>query len=269
MLRNTTYNSFGSFRERSGTSFGQIALVDLRGLGAGRTAVLINGRRVPGNPFTGTSAVDVNSIPLSAVERIEILTDSASAVYGADAIGGVINFIMKDDYEGAEILIGQTTPEASGADEERAQFVFGASGDKGKIIASVEYYQRDAIFDADRDYSAAQVNGPSFGDTVGVVWAKHGLYPPPETIDRRLPDGHVWVFLPLCSGQSVVSVMTSHRRVLSTYRTFVTRRMTSADHTVWSHVTRVSSFWSICQRLVSSSLTKPASRERLGPHLDG
>ena len=72
VLRNTTYNSFGSFRERSGTSFGQIALVDLRGLGAGRTAVLINGRRVPGNPFTGTSAVDVNSIPLSAVERIEI-----------------------------------------------------------------------------------------------------------------------------------------------------------------------------------------------------
>jgi iron complex outermembrane receptor protein len=178
VLRNTTYNSFGSFRERSGTSFGQIALVDLRGLGAGRTAVLINGRRVPGNPFTGSSAVDVNSIPLSAVERIEILTDSASAVYGADAIGGVINFIMKDDYEGAEILIGQTSPEASGADEERAQFVFGASGDKGKVIASVEYYQRDAIFDADRDYSAAQVNGPSFGDTVGVsVGGNTGFVP--------------------------------------------------------------------------------------------
>ena len=178
VLRNTTYNSFGSFRERSGTSFGQIALVDLRGLGAGRTAVLINGRRVPGNPFTGSSAVDVNSIPLSAVERIEILTDSASAVYGADAIGGVINFIMKDDYEGAEILIGQTSPEASGADEERAQFVFGASGDKGKIIASVEYYQRDAIFDADRDYSAAQVNGPTFGDTVGVsVGGNTGFVP--------------------------------------------------------------------------------------------
>lgn len=178
VLRNTTYNSFGSFRERSGTSFGQIALVDLRGLGAGRTAVLINGRRVPGNPFTGSSAVDVNSIPLSAVERIEILTDSASAVYGADAIGGVINFIMKDDYEGAEILIGQTTPEASGANEERAQFVFGASGDKGKVIASVEYYQRDAIFDADRDYSAAQVNGSTFGDTVGVsVGGNTGFVP--------------------------------------------------------------------------------------------
>ena len=178
VLRNTTYNSFGSFRERSGSSFGQIALVDLRGLGPGRTAVLINGRRVPGNPFTGTSAVDVNSIPLSAVERIEILTDSASAVYGADALGGVINFIMKDDYEGAEITVGTTNPDALGAEEDRMQAVFGASGDKGRVTASVEWYSRDPIFDGDRDYSQVQLNGPSFGDTVGVsVGGNTGFVP--------------------------------------------------------------------------------------------
>jgi len=178
VLRNTTYNSFGSFRERSGTSFGQIALVDLRGMGPGRTAVLINGRRVPGNPFTGTSAVDINSIPLSAVERIEILTDSASAVYGADAIGGVINFIMKDDYEGAEITVGGTRPSADGAESDTMQILFGASGDRGKIIASLEWFSRDAIFDKDRDYSAAQVNGPSFNDTVGVsVGGNTGFVP--------------------------------------------------------------------------------------------
>ena len=178
VLRSTTYNSFGSFRERSGTSFGQIALVDLRGLGPGRTAVLINGRRVPGNPFTGSSAVDINSIPLSAVERIEILTDSASAVYGADALGGVINFIMKDDYEGAEILLGTTNPTADGANEDRVQALFGASGDKGRVTASVEWYTRDPIFDGDRDYSAVQINGPSFGDTVGVsVGGNTGFVP--------------------------------------------------------------------------------------------
>lgn len=178
VLRSTTYNSFGSFRERSGTSFGQIALVDLRGLGPGRTAVLINGRRVPGNPFTGTSAVDINSIPLSAIERIEILTDSASAVYGADALGGVINFIMKDDYQGAEITLGLTRPEADGAESETMQFLFGASGDRGKILASLEWFKRDAIFDGDRDYSRAQVNGTSFGDTVGVsVGGNTGFVP--------------------------------------------------------------------------------------------
>ncbi|MEL7186564.1 MAG: TonB-dependent receptor plug domain-containing protein, partial [Pseudomonadota bacterium] len=63
VLRNTTFNTYGSFRERSGTSFGQVALVSLRGLGADYTAVLINGRRVPGNPITGGSSVDLNSIP--------------------------------------------------------------------------------------------------------------------------------------------------------------------------------------------------------------
>ena len=168
VLRNTTYNSFGSFRERSGTSFGQIALVDLRGLGAGRSAVLINGRRVPGNPFTGSSAVDLNSIPLTAIDRIEILTDSASAVYGADAIGGVINFIMRDDYTGAEFQVGMTRPEAKGADEEHIKALFGASSDRGKVIASFEFFQRSAIFDGDRDYSSVQVNGTGFGDTVGI-----------------------------------------------------------------------------------------------------
>ena len=168
VLRNTTYNSFGSFRERSGNSFGQIALVDLRGLGAGRSAVLINGRRVPGNPFTGSSAVDLNSIPLSAVERIEILTDSASAVYGADAIGGVINFIMRDDYTGAEVQVGMTRPEAKGADSQQIKGLFGATSDRGRVIASFEFFEREAIFDGDRDYSSVQVNGTGFGDTVGI-----------------------------------------------------------------------------------------------------
>ena len=168
VLRNTTYNSFGSYRERSGSAAGQIALVDLRGLGAERSAVLINGRRVPGNPFTGSSAVDLNSIPLSAIERIEILTDSASAVYGADAIGGVINFIMRDDYTGAEIQVGMVRPEARGADEEQIKALFGAASDRGKVIASFEFFERKAIFDGDRDYSSVQINGDSFGDTVGI-----------------------------------------------------------------------------------------------------
>ena len=178
VLRNTTYNSFGSFRERSGSSYGQIALVDLRGLGPERSAVLVNGRRVPGNPFTGRSAVDLNSIPLTAIERIEILTDSASAVYGADAIGGVINFIMRDDYNGAEIQVGMTRPEAEGADEEQVKALFGASSDRGKVLASMEFYERGAIFDGDRDYSAVQINGTSFGDTVGVSVGGNTGFPP-------------------------------------------------------------------------------------------
>ena len=128
LLRTSTYNNFGSFRERSGSSFGQIALISLRGLGADRTAVLINGRRVPGNPFTGTAAVDLNSIPLTAIDRVEILTDSASAVYGTDALGGVVNIILRDDYEGAEFEIGTEMPSREGADSDHFDFLFGARG---------------------------------------------------------------------------------------------------------------------------------------------
>ena len=168
VLRQTVYNSFGSFRERSGSSFGQIAQVALRGLDADRTAVLINGRRVPGSPFTGTSAVDLNTIPLAAIERIEILTDSASAIYGADAIGGVVNVVFKDDYEGAEIEVGLQRPTREGADTEHASFVWGTTHDRGNIIIGGEWFQRDAIPDSSRAYSRASVTGPTFNDTEGV-----------------------------------------------------------------------------------------------------
>ena len=168
VLRGTNYNTFGSFRERSGTSFGQVALVNLRGLGSDRTAVLVNGRRVPGNPFTGTAAVDLNAIPLAAIDRVEVLTDSASAVYGADAIGGVVNVILRDDYEGAELEIGFESPSRAGADSDHASFVIGTSSNTGNLLFTAELFERDPIFDGDRAYSSVQINGPNLGDTIGV-----------------------------------------------------------------------------------------------------
>lgn len=168
ILRNSAYNSFGSFRERSGSSFGQIATADLRGLGSQYTAVLINGRRVPGSPFTGASIVDLNTIPISSVERVEILKDGASAVYGADAIGGVISVVLKDDYEGFEVGGGVSRPSFEGGESENFNVLWGKTGERGNIIAGAEYFNREAIFDRDRPYSAAQVNGPDFSDTVGI-----------------------------------------------------------------------------------------------------
>ncbi|MDE0693063.1 MAG: TonB-dependent receptor [Gammaproteobacteria bacterium] len=175
VLRSTTYNSFGSFRERSGTSFGQIALIDLRGLGPDRTAVLVNGRRVPGNPFTGSASVDLNSIPLSAIERIEILTDSASAIYGTDALGGVVNVILRDDYEGVEMKFGAANPQRAGAEEDNLSFSWGSAGEKGNLLFTAEWFTRNPIFDGDRDYSKVDVRDPGDGtrpnlgvDTTGV-----------------------------------------------------------------------------------------------------
>ncbi len=167
-LRDTTYNSFGSYRERSGTSYGQVSLVDLRGLGANRTVVLINGRRVPGSPFTGTSAVDLNTIPLAAIERIEVLTDSASAVYGADAIGGVVNVVLKRDYEGSAVKLGARRPNRAGADSETGSALWGSSFDRGHLIFGGEFFKREKIRDRDRSYSRTAITGDDFGDTYGI-----------------------------------------------------------------------------------------------------
>ena len=73
------------------------AAASLRGLGSARTLVLLNGKRLATTAFSGT-AVDLNAIPLAAIERVEILTDGASAIYGTDAIAGVINFILRQDF---------------------------------------------------------------------------------------------------------------------------------------------------------------------------
>jgi iron complex outermembrane receptor protein len=95
----------------SGTGFAKgVATASLRGLGSSATLILLNGRRMTPAPYadpnTGNSTLyDLNSIPLSAIERVEVLQDGASAVYGSDAMGGVINFILKQSYQGAEIAV--------------------------------------------------------------------------------------------------------------------------------------------------------------------
>lgn len=167
-LRSSSFNSFGSFRERSGSSFGQIATVDLKGLGPEYTAVLINGRRVPGSPLTGASIVDLNTVPLSAVESIEVLKDSASAIYGADAIGGVISIRLKDDFEGFEVGAGLERPSLEGADSESFNIIWGKTFERGNVILGAEYYKKDAISDGDRPYSRADDTGPDFGNTEGI-----------------------------------------------------------------------------------------------------
>lgn len=107
-IRDLPYNSFGSARQRSGSSAQSFAGISLRGLGEGRTLILIDGRRAPVAPNVG-SAQDLNSIPLAAVERIEVITNGASAIYGSDAIGGVVNIITRRDFSGAQIMLGGAT----------------------------------------------------------------------------------------------------------------------------------------------------------------
>ncbi len=149
LLRDSTYASFGNFKPQSGSSAQSFADIDLRGLGSQRTLVLIDGRRAPKSPFVGTAA-DLNAVPLAAVERIEILSDGASAVYGSDAIGGVINVILRKDFEGAEISYGQGNPAITGGETEAGSAMIGASGDRGRVLAGVSFSNRGMVFTRDQ-----------------------------------------------------------------------------------------------------------------------
>uniref|UniRef100_UPI003D095D56 TonB-dependent receptor plug domain-containing protein n=1 Tax=Shewanella sp. TaxID=50422 RepID=UPI003D095D56 len=113
-LRNSNLNSFGSFSERSGSSAQSQATINLRGAGSSRTLVLIDGKRFPGSPTLGGASANLNAIPMAAVERIEILTDGASSTYGSDAIAGVVNIIMKRNFQGIEFNVGGGSRERDG-----------------------------------------------------------------------------------------------------------------------------------------------------------
>ncbi len=152
LLRNQPINSGGSFRPQSGSSAQSFAGISLRALGSGRTLVLIDGRRAPTAPNVG-SGQDLNAIPLAAVERIEILSDGASAIYGSDAIGGVVNIITRSDFTGAEVMVGVSSPKRSGGDTREASAIIGAASDNARIMVGVSNNKRDIIFQADREWS--------------------------------------------------------------------------------------------------------------------
>ncbi len=130
------------------------AVLQLRGMGLERTLVLVDGRRhVAG--ATGTSAVDINTIPQALIERVEVLTGGASAIYGADAVTGVVNFIMKDDYEGLEFNFqGGISSEGDGEDF-RLGGVWGKNfnNDRGNFTIAIEYRKREPLRMGDRSWS--------------------------------------------------------------------------------------------------------------------
>ncbi len=176
-IRTTTFASFGNFRPQSGSSAQGFSEANLRGLGSQRTLVLVDGKRVAKDPQVG-SAVDMNSIPVAAIERIEILTDGASAVYGSDAIGGVINVILRKDFQGGVVTIGETGTSSKGGDRKEASALFGVSGERGRVLIGASATSRDIIFQRDSplgvtrgasSYSNNYFQQPGLGGFLGAV----------------------------------------------------------------------------------------------------
>lgn len=139
-----------------------VTAANLRGLGSGSTLVLVDGRRTVqsgiGNRGTDTRQgfVDLNTIPLSMIERIEVTTDGASAIYGADAVGGVINIILKKNYNGTEATFGYKATEHGGGRERNSSVTSGFVSGKLSGSVTVEYFDRQNLTAADRSFSKEQ-----------------------------------------------------------------------------------------------------------------
>lgn len=129
------------------------ATVDLRGLGTNRTLVLVNGTRAM--PTTAGGTVDINSIPTALIKEVQVLTGGASAVYGSDAVAGVVNFILKDDFEGVQMSAGyETTQEGDGTIYNMNMTLGGnfAEG-RGNAVFNMSYTDREELFQGDRDFA--------------------------------------------------------------------------------------------------------------------
>ncbi|HZV37307.1 MAG TPA: TonB-dependent receptor [Pseudoxanthomonas sp.] len=167
----------------SGFSHGR-ALVSLRNLGPQRTLVLVNGHRMAG-PASSVSAapgVDVNALPAAMVERIDVLTDGASSVYGSDAIAGVVNIILKDKYDGFAVTADYGASSHGDGNRRSVGVEWGKSWDRGSLILGLTHSSMNALYDADRSYAQKRLQYVN-----GRVAEMRGT-----GTTARLSDGTVW-----------------------------------------------------------------------------
>jgi iron complex outermembrane receptor protein len=158
--------------QATGTQTGSIATISLRGLGSGRTLVLINGRRSSayggGSVGPAGSSVDISAIPVAAIERVEILKDGASAIYGSDAIAGVVNFILRPNYQGAEITAHGGTPLHAGGGTEENVSAYAGMGDltrdRYNVALGVNFEHVTAIMGSHRSFATRY--SPGYGNDV-------------------------------------------------------------------------------------------------------
>lgn len=152
-LRSSNLNAFGSWGGGSNNGWGSQATVQLKGASAFHTLTLLDGKRMAKSPVMDGGAANINTIPMAAVERIEILTDGASAIYGTDAIAGVVNIILKKDFQGIQFDGRMDRPSQEGGDSSNLSFTGGLSSDKGHLVFTFEHYEVDRIMQSDRWYT--------------------------------------------------------------------------------------------------------------------
>jgi iron complex outermembrane recepter protein len=159
-----------------------IVTVDLRSLRPARTLVLVNGRRYV--PASGIGVVDLNSIPTSLIERAEVVTGGASAVYGSDALAGVVNFILKDEVDGMSLKVQPGVSEQGDGRTTLVEATFGTrlADERASVLLSAAYATREEVFAGDRDIFRVSINGGSPTVPPGRI-ENIGLNPNPRASD--------------------------------------------------------------------------------------
>ena len=160
VLRETAIATFGGYRENSlsGGAYTGASTTSLRGFGSNRVLVLMDGKRLP--TIGGTSSVDLSLIPMAAVERIDILKDGGSAIYGSDAVGGVINVITKKTYHGIGLELGHNFVENPGGNRTDVKVSYGKNFEKGNILGVLQVRSNEGT--NSRDYVFARPKRDSF-----------------------------------------------------------------------------------------------------------
>ncbi len=158
-LNSLNQNTGGVQNQQDSFSFTPTAqAINLRGLGVGRSLILLDGKRLPMFPLGAngdTNFVDVGQIPIAAVERIEVLTDAASAVYGSDAMSGVVNIILKKDYEGVSLKARVGDSAGGGYGNHRLEFLGGTSTENARATFVAQVQNNEILRNQDRDWSNA------------------------------------------------------------------------------------------------------------------
>ncbi|RSV52026.1 TonB-dependent receptor [Sphingomonas sp. ABOLD] len=167
-----TLPSVGQNVSRTSSNFSNTgngtATVNLRNLGSSRTLVLIDGRRTLG--IAGSPAVDVNNIPTDLVQRVEVVTGGASAVYGSEAIAGVVNFVLKNDFQGLRVRAQNTLSDKGDAARQYVSITGGQNfgGGRGNVTANFSYDNDHGLYSRDRSFSARDLPNRSAYASQGV-----------------------------------------------------------------------------------------------------
>ena len=176
-LRDQPTIGSGGFNQTSILSGGGATSVDLRNLGPDRVLILINGRRVASfADALQNQAADLSFVPTAMVDRVEILRDGASAVYGSDAITGVVNIILKKDFEGVEVSLNTGATTEGDGEGYGFSLTMGASNDRGSFVAGAEYRRQDPVKQVDRGWAFPAISSLTSGGAVnGSFFSTGGL----------------------------------------------------------------------------------------------